>query len=85
MDSSNNVIDSISLLNYGIMNDRIRYQLSPTELHQITLGKGQGEEVSSGALAVNTGEFIIENQDCFTNTIKLQCLLSSLMVKQVML
>ena len=57
MDSSNNVIDSISLLNYGIMNDRIRYQLSPTELHQITLDKGQGEEVSSGALAVNTGEF----------------------------
>ncbi len=48
---------TISLENYGIKNAKVRYQLSPTELHDITISKGQGKEASSGALAVNTGEF----------------------------
>ncbi|HLU81583.1 MAG TPA: phosphoenolpyruvate carboxykinase (ATP), partial [Flavobacteriaceae bacterium] len=47
----------VSLSEYGIENDNIRYQLTPEELHNITLEKGQGVEASSGALAVNTGEF----------------------------
>lgn len=33
------------------------YQLSPEELHRISMEKGMGKEASSGALAVNTGEF----------------------------
>ena len=48
---------TISLNDYGIANTQIHYQLSPEELHQITLDKGLGKEASSGALAVNTGEF----------------------------
>jgi len=48
---------TISLDNYGIKNAKIHYQLSPNQLHEITIEKGQGVEASSGALAVNTGEF----------------------------
>ncbi len=48
---------TISLDKYGIKNAAVKYQLSSKELHKITLDKGQGVEASSGALAVNTGEF----------------------------
>ncbi|MFD0834432.1 phosphoenolpyruvate carboxykinase (ATP) [Mariniflexile aquimaris] len=48
---------TISLDEYGISNAQIRYQLDPEQLHDITIEKGQGVEASSGALAVNTGEF----------------------------
>lgn len=48
---------SISLENFGINDATVHYQLSPEELHQITIEKGMGVEASSGALAVNTGEF----------------------------
>lgn len=48
---------SISLKELGIENATIRYQLSPNELHDITIKAGQGLESSTGALAVNTGEF----------------------------
>ena len=48
---------SISLEQYGINNAKVNYQLSPQQLHDITIAKGQGVEASSGALAVNTGEF----------------------------
>ncbi|NER14594.1 phosphoenolpyruvate carboxykinase (ATP) [Leptobacterium flavescens] len=48
---------SISLEEYGIKNSKIFYQLTPDQLHQITIEKEQGKEASSGALAVNTGEF----------------------------
>ena len=48
---------SISLDQYGIKNAKVNYQLSPAELHDITIANGQGVEVSTGALAVNTGEF----------------------------
>lgn len=48
---------TISLEKYGIKNAEIRYQLSPEELHDIAIKKGQGVETSSGALAINTGEF----------------------------
>ena len=48
---------SISLDQYGIINAKVQYQLSPQELHDLTIAKGQGVEASSGALAVNTGEF----------------------------
>ncbi|GGD52546.1 phosphoenolpyruvate carboxykinase (ATP) [Muriicola marianensis] len=48
---------SISLAAYGIKSKRVHYQWDPDQLHQETLNKGMGREASSGALAVNTGEF----------------------------
>ncbi|WP_281227673.1 phosphoenolpyruvate carboxykinase (ATP) [Flavobacterium aquiphilum] len=48
---------SISLKNLGIENAKIQYQLSPNELHEIAIQSGQGKENSTGALAINTGEF----------------------------
>ena len=57
MVDKNQTIGKISLDNYGIKNATINYQLSSEELHNETVQKGQGKEASSGALAVNTGEF----------------------------
>ncbi|MEM8848237.1 MAG: phosphoenolpyruvate carboxykinase (ATP) [Bacteroidota bacterium] len=48
---------SISLKDYGIHHDRIHYQLSPDTLHAATIDMKMGQQASSGALAVNTGEF----------------------------
>jgi len=48
---------TISLENLGIKNANVRYQLTPDELHDITIEKGQGVESDTGALAINTGEF----------------------------
>ncbi len=49
--------NKISLESLGLHSSKIQYQLLPEELHQITLDKGMGQEATSGALAVNTGEF----------------------------
>ncbi len=57
MVDNNQTKRTISLEQYGIENAKVRYQLSSKELHDITLKLGQGEESSSGALSVNTGEF----------------------------
>lgn len=57
MNDLSSITKSIELKKYGIHSKNVRYQLSPEELHQITIEKGQGVEVNSGALAVNTGEF----------------------------
>lgn len=55
---SNNVTSkTFSLSDYGIKKADFHYQLSPEELHQITIDKNMGVEANSGALAVNTGEF----------------------------
>ena len=48
---------TISLEQHGIKNAQVKYQLSPEDLHNLTIEQGQGKEASSGALAVNTGEF----------------------------
>ena len=48
---------TISLDDYGISEAIINYQLSPKELHDITVEKGQGVTANNGALAINTGEF----------------------------
>jgi len=48
---------SISLETLGIKGARVHYQLTPDELHRITIAKGQGAETSAGALAINTGQF----------------------------
>lgn len=53
-----NLVDkSISLKEYGLKSDRIYYQLSPEELQEITIKNDMGEVTSSGALAIETGEF----------------------------
>ena len=57
MATSKLITKTISLIDYGITNNRIHYQLSPDQLHEITLEKKLGKEASSGALAVSTGEF----------------------------
>ena len=57
MDSNTLFTQSISLKELGIENAKIHYQLSPEELHNITIKSGQGIESSTGALAVNTGEY----------------------------
>ena len=48
---------TIALDDYGIKNAKVHYQLSPDHLQEITVDKGLGKNASSGALAVNTGEF----------------------------
>jgi len=57
MTSSNPSTKSISLKAYGINSKQVNYQLSPDVLHEMTIARGMGTEASSGALAVNTGEF----------------------------
>ena len=57
MMSHNTSTKTISLNSYGIKNAVIHYNLSPERLQQICIDKNIGVEVSSGALAVNTGEF----------------------------
>ncbi len=57
MDNQTFFTQSISLKELGIENAKIRYQLSPNELHDITINSKQGIETSTGALAINTGEF----------------------------
>ncbi|MXN92129.1 phosphoenolpyruvate carboxykinase (ATP) [Flavobacterium sp. Sd200] len=48
---------SISLEMPDIKGASVHYQLPPDELHRITIAKGQGAETSTGALAINTGQF----------------------------
>jgi phosphoenolpyruvate carboxykinase (ATP) len=48
---------SISLTDLGIENAKIHYQLSASELQAKSIALGQGVENSTGALAINTGEF----------------------------
>lgn len=57
MNSSTSSTKSISLKQYGLKNSVIHYQLPPSKLHQLTVEKGMGATSSTGALAVNTGEF----------------------------
>jgi len=57
MTTSNPGAKTISLEDYGIGSDLVHYQLSPAQLHEITIRKGMGKTASSGALAINTGEF----------------------------
>ncbi|MCJ7466510.1 MAG: phosphoenolpyruvate carboxykinase (ATP) [Maribacter sp.] len=57
MNISEHKAKSISLKGYGIMHDNIHYQLTPAQLHALTLEKGMGKETATGALAINTGKF----------------------------
>lgn len=57
MNNNTPFTQSISLTNIGIENAKIHYQLSANELHDMTIAAGQGIETSTGALAINTGEY----------------------------
>ena len=57
MENVRQVTKTISLKNYGINSVSVHYQLSPEQLHDQTMALQQGVEASSGALAINTGEF----------------------------
>jgi phosphoenolpyruvate carboxykinase (ATP) len=57
MDLNTHFSQSVQLTDLRIENVNIHYQLSPEELHDITIKTGQGIENSTGALAVNTGEY----------------------------
>ncbi|QCW98587.1 phosphoenolpyruvate carboxykinase (ATP) [Aggregatimonas sangjinii] len=57
MNNSKKAPTTVSLASYGITHQNINYQLPSSKLHKITLEMGMGKEASSGALAVNTGEF----------------------------
>ncbi|MFL9831211.1 phosphoenolpyruvate carboxykinase (ATP) [Flavobacterium sp. ST-87] len=45
------------LENIGIKNANIHSQLTPGQLHDLTLQRREGTETSTGALAINTGKF----------------------------
>ena len=57
MEHVRQVTKTISLKAIGITSKSVYYQLSPEQLHDQTMALQQGVEASSGALAINTGEF----------------------------
>ncbi len=57
MVDKNQTTKMISVEQYGIKNANVHYQLPSAALHKESLDKGMGKEASSGALAINTGEF----------------------------
>ncbi|MAZ71568.1 MAG: phosphoenolpyruvate carboxykinase (ATP) [Flavobacteriaceae bacterium] len=57
MVDKNQATKTISVEQYGIKNANVHYQLPSAALHDETLTKGMGKEASTGALAINTGEF----------------------------
>ncbi len=50
-------LQTVTLDKLGIKNAKVHWDLSADKLQDICLEKGLGKEASSGALAVNTGEF----------------------------
>jgi phosphoenolpyruvate carboxykinase (ATP) len=56
MNNNTPFTQSISLKTWD-RNAKIHYQLSANELHDMTIASGQGIETSTGALAINTGEY----------------------------
>jgi len=57
MEHVRQVTKTISLKALGITSKSVYYQCSPEQLHAKTIALKQGVEASSGALAINTGEF----------------------------
>ena len=57
MEHVRQVTKTISLKAFGITSKSVHYQCSPDQLHKKTIALKQGVEASSGALAINTGEF----------------------------
>ena len=57
MEHVRQVTKTISLKALGITSKSVHYQCSPDQLHKKTIALKQGVEASSGALAINTGEF----------------------------
>ena len=57
MSHTGQITKTISLKSLGITSKSVHYQCSPDQLHKKTIALNQGVEASSGALAINTGEF----------------------------
>lgn len=57
MQNLSSVTKSISLSPYSISSIQVHYQLSANQLHKLVIDKNQGVESSTGALAIQTGEF----------------------------
>jgi len=57
MDNYGLFTKTIALDGIGIKNAMVRYQWTPQELHDYTIETGEGVQTSTGALAINTGEF----------------------------
>lgn len=57
MDNYGLFTKTIALDGIGISNAMVKYQLTPQELHDVTIENGEGVASSTGALAINTGEF----------------------------
>ena len=57
MGDSTHTTKTISLKQYGIINANSHYQLTPSELQNISTSKGMGKETKNGTLAINTGKY----------------------------
>ena len=57
MVNSDQSTKTISLEHYGIINANSHYQLTPSELQNISTSKGMGKETKNGTLAINTGKY----------------------------
>ncbi len=57
MVSSFKVTKTLSLDDIGITDAQVKYQLSPKELHDLSLAQNLGQSTKMGALAINTGDF----------------------------
>ncbi len=57
MDASGSTPKTISLTYLNLKNSHVHYQLSAEKLHALILENDMGKEASSGAIAINTGEF----------------------------
>ena len=57
MGDSTHTTKTISLEQYGIINANSHYQLTPSELQNISTSKGMGKETKNGTLAINTGKY----------------------------
>tara|TARA_Y100000385_G_scaffold106567_1_gene110552 strand:+ start:19886 stop:21508 length:1623 start_codon:yes stop_codon:yes gene_type:complete len=57
MGDSTHTTKTISLEHYGIINANSHYQLTPSELQNISTSKGMGKETKNGTLAINTGKY----------------------------
>ena len=57
MNSSSNISRNISLDIYGIHKAKINYNLSVSDLYEISISKNLGQLTNDGVLSINTGKF----------------------------
>ena len=57
MNSNSNISRNISLDMYGIHNAKINYNLTVSDLYEISISKNLGQLTNDGVLSINTGKF----------------------------